>query len=49
MEVYGDSSFEFYRDSDKEFWCADNQNATPYHIGSLEDVEAFLMGFAGDE
>ena len=48
MKVYSNSDFVFYKDGETYF-CADNQNAAPYHIGTLEDVEAFLMEFAEDE
>lgn len=48
MSVYSDSSFTFYTGVNGKFYCADNQNAKPHELGTLEDVIAFLEQFAED-
>ena len=45
MKVYSNSDFVFYK-KDDVFYCADNQNSEPYQIGTLDDVEMFLLEFA---
>ena len=47
FKIYSNSSFVFYKKGET-FWCGDNQNATPYEVGTLEDVEALLMEFADE-
>lgn len=45
MAVYSDSSFTFYKKNDL-FFVADNENSEPYELGTLEDVEEFLLQYA---
>lgn len=44
--VYSNSDFTFYVDSENLYFLADNQNATPYEIGTIADVEEYLLQFA---
>ena len=48
-KVYTNSSFVFYKDEKDIFYCSDNGKSKPYEIGTLEDVEEYLMMFADDE
>lgn len=48
FHVYSNSDFTFYREGEV-FLVADNQAAKPYELGSLEDVEEFLLQFADEE
>ena len=43
--VYINSDFCFYKENET-FYYADNQNSEPYEIGTLADVEEFLLQFA---
>lgn len=48
FDVYSNSDFTFYHDGD-QFHVADNPKAKAYPLGSLEDVETFLLQFADEE
>lgn len=45
FDVYANSDFCFYKENET-FYCADNQNSEPYEIGTLADVEEYLLQFA---
>lgn len=47
FEIYSNSSFVFYKYNDENcYLCADMQGAFPYEIGTLQDVEEYLLSFA---
>lgn len=54
FEIYSNSSFSFYRDGDEYYYHAMN-NATRQpienltYIGSIEDVEEFLLAMVEEE
>lgn len=45
FNVYSNSDFTFYKEKDT-FFVADNQNSKPRELGTLEDVEEYLLVFA---
>jgi|GEM_PF-1521992 len=45
FRVYSDSSFAFYKSGDA-FYVADNSSDEPWELGTLEDVEEYLLVFA---
>ena len=45
FQVYSDSSFTFWKDSDN-FYYSDNPNSEKVELGTLEDVNEFLEQFA---
>lgn len=45
FNVYSNSDFTFYKEKDT-FFVADNQNSEPRELGTLEDVEEYLLIFA---
>lgn len=48
LEVYSNSSFVFYKNGDT-FFYADNSRDNFHELGSIEDVESFLMEFADED
>lgn len=47
FEIYSNSDFVFYIDSDGCYLCAENSKSSHYEeIGTLKDVEEFLLTFA---
>lgn len=46
--VYSNSDFTFYKDGDS-FYMAYNSVEEPSELGTLEDVEEFLMIFADED
>lgn len=48
FNVYSDSDFVFYKEGET-FWAGYNQKEDPFELGSLEDVEDFLMEFADED
>ena len=46
MDVYSNSDFTFYTDSNGIFWVADNCKSDPQELGRLEAVEKYLVAFA---
>lgn len=47
FEIYSNSSITFWKDGDT-FYYGFNQNDTPNELGTLEDVEEFLLQFTED-
>lgn len=45
FQVYSDSSFTFWKDSDN-FYYSDNPNSEKVELGTLEGVNEFLEQFA---
>lgn len=44
--VYSNSDFTFYKYIDEDcYLMAENRNAFPYEIGTLKDVEEYLLQF----
>ncbi len=48
FEIYSNSDFVFYKDSDT-FYASYNSSEEPFELGSIEDVESFLLSFEDDE
>lgn len=47
FRVYSNSSFVFYKYFNGDcYLCADNLNLHPYIVGTLKDVEEYLLEFA---
>lgn len=47
FEVYSNSSFTFYKYIGEDcYLVADKPNSWPYEIGTLKDVEEYLLEFA---
>lgn len=48
FNVYSNSDFVFYENSDGEFFVANNQNSKPFMVGNgtINDVNDFLEIFA---
>lgn len=49
FEVYSNSDFVFYKifyNHKDVYFASDNQNGNTYYIGTLKDVEDFLLQFA---
>lgn len=48
FEIYSNSDFTFYKYIDDDcYLCAENNTAFPYEIGTLKDVEEYLLMFEG--
>lgn len=45
FEIYSNSDFVFYIDDDGRYWCSENSKASPYEIGTLQDIEEYLLLF----
>ena len=45
MDIYSNSDLVFYIDENGEYWAGYNRNDKPFKVGSLEDVESFLLEF----
>ena len=49
FDVYSNSDFEFYTEKD-EYFVAYNANDThPQKLGTIDDVESFLLQFVDEE
>lgn len=48
FNIYSNSDFTFYKDGDT-FYGAYNSSEKPFELGSIEDVESFLMEFAYED
>lgn len=48
FDAYSNSSFTFYKDGET-FFGAYNPCESPFELGGIEDVENFLIGFAGED
>ena len=47
FKVYSMSDFTFYKYNDEDcYLTAENRNSFPYEIGTLKDVEEYLLQFA---
>ena len=46
FDVYASSTFEFYLDADDTYYCSDIAGSEKYRIGSIEQVEEYLLMFA---
>lgn len=46
IRVTSVSTFAFYIDTDGTYYCSDMPGSEKYRIGTLDDVEEFLLTFA---